>query len=102
MKKLAGAMKLRQWAKPRCFREFRGRGRDIETCIEAVDDALDRVSTGRSLYFSEAVDETVKACSKRPMDDQIPCITGATEVLLKSKGVTASLDGRKRKKRRRR
>lgn len=94
-RRLSGAIKVNQWAKGVCFKEFRGRAPMIETCLEAVKEATDLVATGKALYFSDAVDQVSKGCMKRPMNDQVPCITGATEVLLRSKGQTASLDGRK-------
>lgn len=66
----------------------------IEICLEAVKEATDLVGTGKALYFSDAVDQVSKDCMKRPPRDQVPCITGATEVLLRSKNQTASLEGK--------
>lgn len=96
--RLSGAIIVTQRAKGRCFREFRGRAPMIETCLEAVKEATDLVATGKAHYFSDAVRTVSEGCAKRPMNDQIACVTGATEVLLVSKGVTASLDGRRKKR----
>lgn len=97
--RLAGAIKVAQWSKGVCFREFRGRPNLIETCTEAVKEATDLVGTGKELYFSDAVAKVSEGCAKRPLNDQIACVTGAAEVLLRSKGQTASLEGRKRRRR---
>lgn len=99
--RLAGALVVLQRAKGRCFREFRGRPPLIEMCLEAVKDTTDLVATGKEQYFSDAVRSVSEGCAKRPLNDQIACITGTTEVLLTSKNVTASLEGRRRRKRRR-
>ena len=97
--RLSGALVVIQRAKGRCFREFRGRPPLIETCLEAVKDTTDLVATGKVQYFSDAAAEISKGCSKRPLNDQIACITGTTEVLLVSKNVTASLEGRRKRRR---
>jgi hypothetical protein len=93
--KLSGAIRVAQWSKGVCFKEFRGRAPLIEICMEAVKDATDLVATGKALYFSDAVDQVSKGCVKMPFNNQVACITGATEVLLRSKNQTASLEGRK-------
>jgi hypothetical protein len=97
--RLSGAVKVNQWAKGACFKEFRGRAPLIETCVEAVKETTDLVATGKALYFSDAVDQVTKGCMKRPLNDQMACLTGATEVLLRSKGVTANLEGKKKRRR---
>ena len=98
--RLSGAMKVVEWAKGRCFRDFRGRAPLIETCLRAVKDTTDLVVGGKADYFSDAVDMNSKACMKiKNLNEQTACLIGTTEVLLKSKGQTASLEGKKRRRR---
>lgn len=111
--KLSGALKVRQWAIQGCVRQYGGRksekygrrggyGDQIEACVKAVDGVVTAISEGKALYFSDAVDQVSKGCLKiRDSAEQTACITGATEVLLRSKGTTASLEGRRKRKRRR-
>lgn len=100
-RRLAGAIKVEQWAKGRCFRDFRGRAPLIETCVQAVKDTTGLIVSGKVMYFSEAADQNAKRCLNiRNLNEQTACITGTTEVLLRSKGQTASMDGRKKRRRR--
>lgn len=110
--RLSGALKVKTWASQACVKAFGGRkserygrrggyGDQIEACIKAVNGTTDLIVGGKADYFSDAVEIQSKECLKiRDQAEQIACITGATEVLLRSKGQTASLDGRKRKRRR--
>lgn len=110
--KLSGALKMRQWAIQGCVRQYAGRksqkfgrrggyGDQLETCTKAVDEVVEVMASGKAMYFSEAVDIVAKRCTAmRDVDQQTACLTGATEALLKSKGQTASLDGRRKKRRR--
>lgn len=93
-------MKVEQWAKQKCFRDFRGRAPLIETCVQAVKDTTSLVIEGKAQYFSDAVDMNAKSCLKvRNLNEQTACLLGTTEVLLRSKGTTASLEGRRKRRR---
>ena len=93
--RLSGAIKVEQWAKGRCFKDFRGRAPLIDTCVQAVKDTTGLIVAGKAMYFSDAVDQNAKACLRiRNLNEQTACLTGTTEVLLRSKGQTASLDGK--------
>lgn len=97
--KLSGAMTVLHRAKGRCFRDFRGHVPLIEICLEAIKDSTDLVLKGKVPFFSDAAKEVLKGCVNRPLNHQVACITGATEVLLKSRNVPGSLAGRKRRRR---
>lgn len=101
-RRLSGTFKVNEWSKGKCFREFRGRGGLIETCLHAVKNTTDLIVNGKAEYYSDAVNIASKDCMKiKNLNEQMACITGVTEVLLRSKGQTASLEGKKRKRRRR-
>jgi hypothetical protein len=94
-------MKIESWAQGRCFRDFRGRAPLIETCVRAVKETTGLVVAGKAMYFSDAVDMNAKNCLKiKNLNEQTACLVGTTEVLLKSKGQTASLEGKKKRRRR--
>lgn len=97
-RRLAGALKVDERAKPRCFRDFRGRGPLIETCLDSIKRTTSLVvETG--MPWRDAVDRVSRDCMKiKALNDQTACITGATEVLMKSVGYPQSLEGRKRRK----
>ena len=99
--RLSGAQVVYQRAKGRCFREFRGQGELVQICLEAVKDATDLVVTGKASYFTDAAAEVARVCEQsKDYSQRIACATGAAEVLLKSKGVTANLEGRRKRRRR--
>lgn len=99
-RRLSGALKVGEWSKGKCFREFRGRGGLIDTCLRAVKDTTALVIGGKADYWSDAVNKASADCMKvKNLNEQMACITGVTEVLLRSKGQTASMDGRKRRRR---
>lgn len=93
-RRLSGAIKVEQWSKGGCFREFRGRPNLIETCLEAIKNTTGLVVSGKADYFSDAVAMASKDCMKMSGNDQMACLAGVTEVMLRSKGQTASLEGR--------
>jgi len=94
---LAGARIVEVRAKPKCFREFRGRPELIETCIEAVRETAGVMVLGSD--WRNAVDVVSNKCMKtKDLNQQTACITGATEVLIRSVDLPATLEGRRRRR----
>jgi hypothetical protein len=95
IRRLSGAQVVELRSKPKCFKEFRGRPDLIETCLEAVRETVGVVVIGSD--WRNAVDVISNKCMKSTnIHQQTACITGATEVLIKSAGVPSTLQGRKR------
>jgi hypothetical protein len=93
---LAGARIVEVRAKPKCFREFRGRPELIETCIESVRETAGVMVIGSD--WRNAVDVVSNKCLKiKDLNQQTACITGTTEVLIRSADLPATLEGRRRR-----
>lgn len=96
---LAGIQMVENRAKPRCFREFK-RGDLLETCLESTKKATGLVYEF-NIPYKQAVEKVATDCTKiKDVNTQVACITGATEVLMKSTGMPQTLDGRRRRRRR--
>lgn len=95
IRRLSGAQVVELRSKPKCFKEFRGRPELIETCLDAVRETVGVVVIGSD--WRNAVDVISSKCMKtKDMNQQTACITGTTEVLIKSAGVPPTLQGRGR------
>lgn len=95
--KLSGARIVEVRAKPRCFREFRGRPHLIEACMDAVKEAAGVMVLGSD--WRNAVDVASNNCLKiKDLNTQTACITGTTEVLVRSADLPATLEGRRRRR----